>query len=321
MTPAHPLRVMLRSLRELVASLTRAESTLNSFPPPSSASSSSSSSVLSSLPSSDVTITTGTLPFLLQQAWILNAEALFTRFDPRLFHLYFSILWESCSISPPLTIIDATQGWFGKIEAQQALPARTAALHFKDLASLVDAKLSMRFPAPRVDASPPRDYEMLRANSIAVLEKQWNATFSTGAGLNNDTALLLPILAGLSTAKILDGSPAVTEQSNIAASVTTKVPRFDAGNVACMIRAVIDLTDKQSGGDVGASLNTVERIRAIVALCGYAEGETHPQVVRDMWLLQDALVAAGEHKEAEEVERDAFRRIERYIHDIPIAST
>jgi hypothetical protein len=88
-----------------------------------------------------------------------------------------------------------------------------------------------------------------------------------------------------------------------------------------MIRAVVDLNDEQNSGNIGASVNAVERTRAIVTLCGYAEGEVYPQVIRDMWLLQDALVAAGELEEAEEVGRDALRRIERYVHDIPVAST
>jgi hypothetical protein len=88
-----------------------------------------------------------------------------------------------------------------------------------------------------------------------------------------------------------------------------------------MIRAVINLTNEQSGGDIGASVNAVEHTCAIVALCGYAEGEMYPQVMRDMWLLQDALVGAGEHEEAKEVKPDAFRRIETYIHDVPVAST
>jgi hypothetical protein len=172
-----------------------------------------------------------------------------------------------------------------------------------------------------MDAAPPRDYEMLRANCITVLGKQWNEMFNERASFNGDTTVMLRILAGLGTSKFLDESPAVTKRSNVATSITTKVPRFDAGNVACMIRAVVDLSNDQSGGDVGVFVNAVERIRAIVALCEYAEGETYPQVVRDMWLLQDALVAVGEHEEAKEVERDAFRRIERYIHDIPVAST
>ncbi|KAK3613091.1 hypothetical protein LTR56_028075, partial [Elasticomyces elasticus] len=48
----------------------------------------------------------------------------------------------------------------------------------------------------------------------------------------------------------------------------------------------------------GAALDTVGRMRSVVALREDANAETDPRLIREMWLLADALVAAGEHRKA-----------------------
>jgi len=82
----------------------------------------------------------------------------------------------------------------------------------------------------------------------------------------------------------------------------------------------MDLKPEHGSGGPGASSDTVERIRSIVALSEHAYAETDPQVVREMWLLEDALVAAGEYGEAQEVGQNALCRLEKYIQDIPVDS-
>ena len=82
----------------------------------------------------------------------------------------------------------------------------------------------------------------------------------------------------------------------------------------------MDLELEYGTDGLGPPSDTVERIRSIVALREYAHAETDPQVVREMWLLQDALVAAGEYVEAQEVGRTVFLRLEKYIQDIPVDS-
>jgi len=260
---------------------------------------------------------------LLEQAWTLNAEIFFNNFDPRLFPLYFRVPWDSCSISFPATVVGTAGQWFSQIEAQQMLIA-TAMAHLSGgqpaNTAVEEDRLMGRLLTPRMDASPPQDYEMLRTSSISALQERADSIFGKAPTFNREAALLLRMLAGLATAKVLDGSPAAIQQSGTADFMTTKVPRLHAGNVACAIRTLLDLAAENGGDDTGSSLGDAERIRAIVALRGYADGETAPQVVLDMCLLQDALVAAGEYGEAKEVERDAYRRMEKYIQDIPIDS-
>ncbi|KAK5738749.1 hypothetical protein LTS12_025492 [Elasticomyces elasticus] len=60
----------------------------------------------------------------------------------------------------------------------------------------------------------------------------------------------------------------------------------------------------------GAALDTVGRMRSVVALREDANAETDPRLIREMWLLADALVAAGEHRKAFDVRQTVYRRLE-----------
>lgn len=329
MPKSHPLPAMLRGLRGLVASLTNMASHPSRSSPPSSSISSSSSPPTSG----DRTTTTSTaspwvlsraLASLLERAWVLNAEILFDHFDPRLFQLYFCINCDSCSISLPAAIFGAADQWFGDIEAQQtsshsSTEARRAESFVEITPVREEARMLERLLAPRMDASPPQDYAMLRASSVAALRERGNTILSKG-GIDStgNTTASLRILAGLVKAKILEECPAVVEGSRVVTrNVTTRVTRVHAASVACAIRTLMDLDGPEHGGD-GAPADAVERMRSVVTLREYADGETDPQVVREMWRLEDALVAAGEYGEAREVGHTALRRLEMYIQDIPV---
>lgn len=161
---------------------------------------------------------------------------------------------------------------------------------------------------------------MLRASSIAALRERGESILNTGDGFNGDTTTLLRILAALLTAKIFEELPAVMDRWSKARNALTKVPRNSARHVACVIRTLMDVNFESGGGGLEAPSVTVERLRAIVTLREYAQSETDPQVVREMWLLEDALIAAGKYEEAQEVRRDAYHRLEEYVHDIPVGS-
>lgn len=67
-----------------------------------------------------------------------------------------------------------------------------------------------------------------------------------------------------------------------------------------------------------APFDTVGRMRSVVALREYANAKTDPRLIREMWLLEDALVAAGEHRKAIDVRQTVYRRLEEYVQDIPV---
>jgi hypothetical protein len=324
MSENHPLSAMLRGLRGLVASLNRAASS------PSNCSLSSSSSSPSSLTDSNGKLASpdpwplySVLSSFLQQAWIINAEILFHHFDPRLLQLYFRILWNSNSIDPPATIISAADHMVAQIEVHQMINAKAVAHPTEEplMSTSVDEQIMFqRLFTPRVGSCPPRNYEMLRETSIAALRERGDAILSTSSSFNNGTNLLLRMLVALATAKVFEVMPTVVGWSGPADVVPTNVPRVHAGIVACVIGTLVDLDIEHDGGGPAASLLAVERLRTVVALSAYAEGETDPQVVLETWLLRDALVAAGEYVEAQDVEQDAYRRIEMYISEIAVDS-
>jgi len=327
---SHPIPTMLRGLRELVRSLTSVIPTPWSAVPTKKSSSPPSSSLLYRSTNDDGTMITArpwlqyrALSSLLERAWTLNAEIIFNHFHPSLLPIYCRIHLSACSIALPTAIISTANQWIGHIEAQQ-ISATVEDFHTESLFEITTFekdRMLKRLLTPRMDASPPRDYEMLHASSIAALWKHGDYLLTEGTGSTADTTILLRILAGLVTDKILELWPTVVKQPFTASNGTTNVSRVEAGKLACAIRTLMDLSPEHGGDGLGTPLNTVERIRSVVALREYAHTETDPQVVREMWLLEDALVAAGEYGEAQKVGQDAFCRLEKYIQDIPVNPT
>ncbi|CAO2649652.1 Nn.00g070370.m01.CDS01 [Neocucurbitaria sp. VM-36] len=270
---SHPLTTILRSLRSIV-------------------------NVETSL---DPSQTPRDFTTLIERAWTLNAEILFNNFDPGLFQLYCRLLWESSSLEPPAAIL------FKQLELQQSsrvTPIAERTNSFLAGASIKEDRLMKRILTPRKDASLPLDYKMLRTGSFAALREHTVSLLTKGSCFNGNTKMLLPMLAGLATADVLEHSPGSDDS------------RMHAGNSACAIKILIDIDTDCNATTKEAYLDTVERIRAIVALREYAEYEAHPQVVQELWQLQKALIAAGKYEEAEEVERDAYHRVENYILDV-----
>jgi hypothetical protein len=326
MPKAHPLPTMLRGLRGIVTSRPSAASTpRRSLLSPSASLHSSSIGSDTEFPTTDPWLLSRAFPSVLERAWVLNAEIFFDHFDPRLFQLYLCILWDSSSIGTPAAIVNTATQLFTHIDVQQMLSTTTMASYSKEplmstSVAVDDSSMMQRLPTFQLDASPPRNYEMLRRSTIDVLREREDLIISKGPGFDGHASILLRILACLATARALEGLPAISERLTSADYVTMTMSRLQAANVACASRTLLDLDTKHLGGELGAPLDFVERIRAIVALREYANGETHPQVVWEMLLLQEALIAAGKYAEAQEVERDAYSRMENYMQDIPVDS-
>ena len=316
MSRVHPLSAMLRTLQGLVASLANRPLKPGSC-----------SLAPSSFPSTGVNSTrkySQPLRFshlvspLLEEAWILNAEIVFGHFDPQFSQLYFQLYWESCAINLPSGIIGTVKQWLRHLEPRQTYPENRDAGHAEGVVSndLMDHdRMLQSLLAPRLDASPPQDYEMLRASSVAAVCEIGNPILSDGPVFNGDTTIALQILPALLKARILEQPGAVAQRTNKKSDETVKVSRSEAGNMACVVRALTDLNVHH-----GTLSGLMERIRSLVALREYAYSETDPQVMREMWLLGDTLALAGEQGKAQVVEQSVIRRLEKYTHDVPLDS-
>lgn len=236
------------------------------------------------------------LPLLLEQAWIFNAKMLFDHFDPDLIQLYWRIFWDSCSISLPSPIVGVAVQRLNKTEPRQKISAAAKAY-------LSEGALTSN------------SVELLHASSITTLRDHGKFILSDDVG--GDTTRRLGILAGLLMAKILEEGPPVMDCPDTVGDdkgEIIKVPRIHAITIACEIRVLMDFST-----DSGIS-DTVDRIRTVLALREYAQGEVDPQVVREMWLLEDALITAGEYKQANEVKQEVLRRLYAYVQTIPVGS-
>ncbi|KAK3046156.1 hypothetical protein LTR09_012340 [Extremus antarcticus] len=316
MSRTHPLSVMLHTLQGLVASLTNGPLCSGSCPlaPSSSARTGGNSTKTSSQP----LLFSPLVSPLLEEAWILNAEIVFGHFDPEFSQLYFQLYWESCSINLPSGIIGTVKQWLRHLGPRQTYPGYRDAGRAEGVVrnDLVDHdRMLQSLLAPRLDASPPQDYEMLRASSVAAVCGIGNPILSGGPVFNGDTTAALRILPALLKARILEQPSAVAQRTNKKSDGTVKVSRSEAANMACVVRALTDLNVHH-----GTLLGLMERIRSLVALREYAYSETDPQVMREMWLLRDTLSLAGEQGKAQIVEQSVIRRLEKYTYDVPLDS-
>jgi len=302
MPKAHPLLSMLRELRGLLSSFEYGN-------PLSGASSSSSSASSASLRSS---VTGGStpsttkhpwllyhlLPSLLERAWILNAEIIFDHFDLRLCSLYCQVHCQSCSIEPPVSVFGTADRWIGFMQMQRISTAaakchRTGTTLARIVNSEEDVMLWQQLTPP-TDVSRPLNYEMLRASSIAALQKRGNSILSGPTEFDGRPNAFLRILAVLVSARALDEISTVANLSQTATDQeTNEVSRIHAGHVACAIRILRDLNTERDNASLRAASDPVEQARSIVALHDYAYGKTAPQTVQELWLLERALIAAG----------------------------
>ncbi len=315
MPKTHPLLSMLRALRALVRSLP------TSTPTPSSTFLTSPAWPRSSdrnepRTATDSWLFSGIFLSMIERAWTLNAEILFNRFDDRLFQLYSGIYWDSCSIKPPTAIIGAAKQWLGHITLPQISSITAKAVQtegFVQNMPFAKDRMLQRLSETPENAWPPRNYEDLRVSCVRALRDHANSILGRDVIYAGDTTVLLHILAGLVTAKFLEERPASTDLPNIGRDARSRISR---GQLACAVKTSIDLDAEYDG--LEALSDTVGRMRALVALREYAHAETDPRVIRDLWLLEDALVAAGEHRKAFDVKQTAYRRLEEYIQDISV---
>lgn len=259
---------------------------------------------------------------IIEQAWTLNAEILFDRFDHRLFQLYVRVHWDSCSVKLSSAVVAAAKRWFARIISQQHSGDTKGACPAQKLIQITpfaeDRLLERIFTAPEV-SSPPRSFGYLHKCSVAALQNSANYIFNKETNSANDTKILLRILAGLVTARTLGEWPANAVRCD---STDTMVSKFSRGHVEVVACALETSRDLHAMGHTPPTLwNTVGKIGPIMNLHEYAGAETDPRAIREMWLLADALVATGEDRKAWEIGQKAYRQLEKLVKDVPCNST
>ncbi|KAF2151524.1 hypothetical protein K461DRAFT_280305 [Myriangium duriaei CBS 260.36] len=223
---------------------------------------------------------------MIRRAWTLNAEHLFDRFDDRLFPHYIRVHWDCCTIEPPRAIIGAAKHWLTRAAFHD-----TSATNF----------------------STTKDPGVLYTSSIVALRNHADSILERDANMSGDTTAMLRILASLVTAKVLDDWAKITDPADFKIMEILDISRKQAGNFAHAVRTSTDL-QVDIEGDV--PLDTVHRAGSIVHILEYAKDETDLRVIWELFVLEDALTANGQHQRALTTRRKAYGRLQQYVEDI-----
>ena len=223
---------------------------------------------------------------VIARAWTLNASILFANFDQRLFEVYCRVHWYSCSIAPPPECLQALKDCLGD-------------LNTADFAS----------EALKGDEFSPR-HEMLYTRSVRALQRYGEALVEEGTA---DSPMTLPILAGLVCASVAESAPAFFVDGDD--HTLMPKPRLVAGVAACTLRTIMEFED---GFIEDADLLASDEIlQDIIDLHSHAHWRADPQVVLELWQLEDRLMKQDKCAEAAVVRRQVFERLESFVEEIP----
>jgi hypothetical protein len=238
---------------------------------------------------------------VLQQAWSYNAHKLLSNFDPALMQHYRYMLCEGCAINAPFISISP---WMKVICDNDASPLES----------------SIRADAGRwyleeelVSGVTFRD----RNEILETLREHFRSIVDDSANSGSQAKALMPTLGTLTVAKLLDTWVAATVQE-IHHLPGSEIGKLYANNLATGLRTLTEL--EAGAGQHCLSPHVLKRGRQIVALSDHAHGRYSPQAVRELCLLEESLLAAGERVEAREVRQDIFHRSEILAESIPVDS-
>jgi hypothetical protein len=231
------------------------------------------------------------LSTILEQGWLFNADLVLSVFDYRLLLLYSRLMWDSALIRLARDKLRDVDLWFSLVENNvpaQAICEGTAIIH-------PDAELTVADARRR----PPADYEDLKARSLADIREKsrWPSP------AESDTRFR--VLSALRKSRIIDDD-----------TMGGKVSRLHARVLAYVIRilAEIGLDERHKKDEI------LNQMSFAIELREYGEGVAAPPIIYDMWQLRDLLAQEGRSREAAEMGREANKRLEQYLEDIPIMS-
>ncbi|SPN96801.1 uncharacterized protein DNG_00321 [Cephalotrichum gorgonifer] len=266
---------------------------------------------------------------LIERGWLLNAGFIFSNVHSRFQLMYHRLIWDSYQLRLPPAAPRRMSDSFGAYRAENPDVVQVAA-DFEEMEAhraerIMYATLSFSMHTGHAQRSqPPSNYEALRLGSIADLRRQSEMELV-------DQHMRLRVLMGLmkrgmpdsatrpsSTARddgddadgVDDTTPSFPKR---AAPRYKKVPRLHVRVVAFMAKIALD-TDIHLGIDKDVA---IEKLRGILALREYGQGASDPQVVYEIWQLRDLLARGGRLDEAEEAAREASKRLDIYLADIP----
>jgi hypothetical protein len=247
---------------------------------------------------------------VLEQGWLLNAEIVLGNLDERFLLLYYRLMWDSVLIKLARDKLRDTDAWFSLMIRKVPVEAmEEGAEHIYPAAEVT----------PDSSCAPPPDYEIIKTESIDALRERTRWDFS-------EPSSRFRVLSALIKSRILDDKEQKQDKlnshgtnelgngsQNASVQVQTKVPRLHARILAYVIKVLMEI-------DIDNGVNnvvTIERLNTTIALREYGQGAAGPQVICEMWQLQQLFVKEDRFREAAQIGQEAQGRLEQYLQDIP----
>ncbi|KFZ09253.1 hypothetical protein V502_08846 [Pseudogymnoascus sp. VKM F-4520 (FW-2644)] len=247
---------------------------------------------------------------VLEQGWLLNADIVLSNLNERFLLLYYRLIWDSVLIKLARNKLRDTDSWFSRVISKIPVGAMEdgAAAH---IYASVEA-------TPDTSAGLPADYEIIRTESIDAIHERSKWDYL-------EPSSRFRVLSALIKSRILEDREGIQNKlssggtdeivngrRNAGVNVQGKVPRLHARILAYVMKVLMEI-------DIDSEVNNgviIERLNNTIALREYGQGVADPQVICEMWQLQQLLVQEGRFQEAAQIGQDAQGRLDQYLRDI-----
>jgi hypothetical protein len=228
----------------------------------------------------------------LEKAWAMNADLLFSRFDPKYLLMYYRLVWDSDLVTMGPEISALVDGWFGRLHERMD-DTRVGAL------ASIDEE-----PEPLADVAPVEGFDALKSEIIAAIREK-------AAQTHSDPVVKVRVLSALLKSRILEDDAFNPRDADLDFS------RLQARIMAYVAKVVASIDEKETQHAEAS----IPWARMVLALREFGQDPTGPQTVAEMWRLEELLSRAGHVKEAARLREESYRRLEQYLADVPEDAT
>lgn len=245
-----------------------------------------------------------TLRDIVERAWLLNAGIVLDNFDARLLLLYHRLMWDSTPSALPEGKLRAVDRWFPLLDDK--VPVVAAA--FQDADPCMDSAAEPVGHTESDTYDEPPDYERIRDNTAAALRARYIAD-----GVSSN--MKVRIIQGLIKSRITEGKDGAKIGKTKVRASSHALRHF--ARILAFSTKVLGEVDVEMGGDIDVA---IERLRGVIALREYGQDVRDPIVIHDLGSLEALLLKKGFEEEANDLRKEALRRLESYVDDIPAHS-
>ncbi|KAM0548215.1 hypothetical protein ACHAPJ_010015 [Fusarium lateritium] len=238
---------------------------------------------------------------VLEKAWELNASVVMENVDSRLLLMYYRLVWDSSCIRLPSEQVEGIDNWFAtlynKVPFNDSLFQEIVLSNHPDL-------LLLGYDDEIV---PPKGYDAIKQICISGIQHRSTLNFD-----KPEIGSLVRI--GLLKSRILEEAIENSIDAGIPRHQLYNIQRFQARVIAYLLKVIVEV-DLELGFDIDIA---IDRMRSVIAMREFGYFTTAPQLIHDMWQLEALLRRAGQHPEADKIRKETFKKLEKYVDEVPV---